>query len=197
VSRRRVTTYHIQAKPGVVSNNGRLVKVDSQNEAHLAEWFEQNGFSGLWQRSNVGAVNGGSRYTNDFELSVSHDGRTRRAIVEAKPYKSALTPSIIRRMQGTASFYKTDLLLLYAQKENAWYRIDAKTSAITDYDIPIPGTVPLNSLPKSLSLTAEKRGNRYYQRQFNPLGWLADLVIGLIQGPKPKRRHRKPPKNKR
>jgi len=181
----------IPPRPGIVVVNGRRIKVDSQNEAKLIAWFEKNGFSGLWVRTNVGAVVGKSRYTNDFELSVKHNGKTVRAIVEAKPYKRALGSTIIRRMQGVASFYKTDLLLLYTRRENAWFRIDIQTGKLTEYGIPIPGNAPLNTLPKSFSLTSEKLGNRYYQRKFNPIGWFADLGIELIRGPQKRTRRRK------
>ena len=136
----------------------------------------------------MGSVAGKSRYTNDFELSVLHNGRSQRAIIEAKPYKSKLTTDIARRMRETANFYRTDLFLLFVRDKNKWYRIDHKTGELREYGTPVPGTVPLSKLPKALSLTAEKRGGKYYQRRFNPGGWLADLVIGLIQGPKPKRR---------
>lgn len=180
--------YRYKARPGVVEVNGKRIHVDSQNEAKLIGWFEASGFSGLWQRTNLGAANGGSRYTNDFELSVLDGGQTKRAIIEAKPFKRALTPNIVKRMQGTAAYYKTDLMLLYARQENAWYRIDAKTGAISDCGVPVPGKLPLSRLPKPFSLTAEKRGGRYYARRFNPVGWLADVVIGIVQGPKPKRR---------
>lgn len=175
--------YRIQARPETLIINGKKVHVDSQNEKKLIEWFESNGFSGLWRRSEIGAVVGKSRYTNDFELSVLHDGVTKRAIVEAKPYKSALTPSIVKRMQGIASFYKTDLFLLFSRRDNSWHRIDLATGTLIKYDTPLPGLKPLSKLPRAMSLTSEIRGNHAYQRRLNPLGWLADVVIGVIQGP--------------
>ncbi len=186
-----VIMYHIKAKPGVVTINGKPIKYDSQNELKLIEWLERSGFSGLWQRNNIGAVNGSSRYTNDFELSVLHDGQTKRAIVEAKPYKTALTPNIIKRMQGTMSFYKTDLLLLYIRDNNTWYRIDAVGSGLSEYGNPVPGLVPPAKLPKSFSLTTEKRAGKQYHKPLNPVRWVATLIEEVVRGPKPKRRHKK------
>lgn len=181
---------HIQARPGVVTVGGKQIRVDSQNEAKLIEWFERSGFSGLWQRQNTGAINGSSRYTNDFELSVLHNGETKRAIVEAKAYKKAFTPYVFRRMQGTMSFYKTDLLLLYTRNNNTWYKIDSADGSLTEYGIPQPGLLPLSKLPRSMSFTTEKLHGRHYQKPFNPLRWIALLIEEIIRGPKPPKKRR-------
>lgn len=190
-----MSAYYRKARASTEVFNGKSIQFDSQNEVQLAHWFEANGFNhanGMWERP-VGTSNGTSRYTHDFELSVYDEisGQTKRAIVEAKPYKAALTPSIIRRMQGVAINFKTDLLLLFSRQENSWYRIDPVDGNITPTQPPLPGRVPLNKLPKAFSLTYEKQGDKYYARRFNPIGWFADVVIGLIQGPKPKKRRRK------
>lgn len=188
--------YHTKAKPSVIIFDGKPVSFDSQTEARMAMWLEQHGFQNRWRRIATGAANGGSHYTGDFELAVQHNGKTKRAILEVKPHKEALTPNIIQRMHGVASYYNTDLLLLYADSTNSWHYIDRHSARLIDCIAPLPGTKPLNKLSKPISLTAEKHAGRYYNRKLNPLGWLADLVIGIIQGPKPKRRKRKTTKRR-
>lgn len=179
--------HNIKAKPGIVVINGKQIPVDSQNEAHMIAWLERAGFTDRWRRIVSGAVVGGSHYTGDFELAVQHAGKTRRAILEVKPYKKALTANILRRMRGVASYYNTDLLLMYANQTKSWHRIDVVTGVMEDCQPPTPGDKPLSKLPKIISLTAKKHAGRYYGRKFNPLQWLADLVIGIMQGPKPRR----------
>lgn len=183
-------SYPIKAKPGYIEINGKRVHVDSQLEGRVLLELEANGFHDRWQRTEIGVTIGKSRYTPDLDLAVEYAGRTQRVPVEIKPYKRALTPGIIKRIVGVSSYYKTDLFLLYANREKMWYRFDYAARTLVEFGMPVPGAVPLSKLPKTISLSSQKFRGKYYQKKLNPVGWFADLMIGLIQGPKPKRRRR-------
>lgn len=188
--------YRIPAKPGWVEISGKRLWVDSQLEAKVLRWLEANGFADRWDKTNMGAVIGKSRYTPDIELAVELDGTTHRAIVEIKPYITAFRAKDIRRMQGIAGYYKTKLLLLYADREKSWYRIDTKTGEQSSFDTPIPGHLPIKSLPKSFSLTSQISGKHAYHRPFSPLRWFAELLEFIILGPKRKpKNHRRKRRN--
>ena len=184
-------SYRIKANASYVTINGKRIHVDSQLEGRVLHELEASGFHDRWQRTEIGVTIGNSRYTPDLDLAVEYGGKTQRVPVEIKPYKLALTPSTIKRIIGVSSYYKTDLFLLYAGREKMWYRFDYATQTLIEFGLPVPGVAPLSKLPKTISLSSQKFRGKYYQRKLNPVGWFADLVIELIQGPKPKRRYRR------
>lgn len=172
----------------------RIVTVDSHLEERVLRKLDENGFRGLWAKPSIGINVNRSNYTPDIELSVQLDGMTHRAVVEIKPAANFFTPYICRRMIGIARHYHTKLLLLYAEKEDSWYRIDCKTGVLSQCGAPVPGNIPIKKLYKPLSIPAAKVYSHYYDKAALPaLGKaLMSFIIEALLAPfiTPKRRRR-------
>lgn len=177
---------------------GISATVDSLLEERVIRHLDSNGFHGLWDKPLVGLNVGDSNYTPDIELSVQMDGMTHRAIVEIKPAKRFLTSNILRRMIAIAGYYHSHMLLLYADKEKSWYRIDVKTSAVLPCAPPTPGSIPIAKLYKPASLPSRSVYNHAYTKAALPTMGNAfiEFLIALIAAPfgsssQPRRRKRR------
>lgn len=196
--------YRIPSNRHWANIGGEHIFVDSNLEEKILSNLEATGFAERWRRLEHGLNVGANNYTPDLELSVQHDGLTHRALVEIKPYKQAFTPYISERMRGVAKHYATNLLLLYADKENTWYRVDIKTGELENFGVPIPGMLPISKLYKPITLPAKRVYNHTYVKKFRPvMGALnltaklvADSAEAIVVGPK-KLKHRRTSRRKK
>lgn len=176
---------------------GQRVFFDSDLEERVLRDLEANGFSGRWHKPDFGLNVRRYNYTPDIELSVQFEGMTHRALVEIKPYRQAFSNYISRRMRHVAGYYFSDLLLLYADKEKRWYRIDRKTGALSDFGRPVPGALPLKKLYKPIGIPAPRVYNHHYKKRLTPVlstvGFLLESIVVVLQGPSmpPRRRSAK------
>ncbi len=167
---------------------GQNVSFDSKLEKRVLEWLDNSGFAGRWHKPTLGINVGDSNYTPDIELSVQYQGMTHRAIVEIKPTLAHFNDYISRRMRGVAPHYYTEMLLLYSEKENTWYRIDMITGTLSVFGIPIPGETPIHKLYKPLTLPAQPIYSHRYNKRLEPikstLKGATNVVEAVITGPK-------------
>ena len=164
----------------VVGN--QTVIVDSYLEEKVLRRLENSSFHNLWIKPTVGLNVGKNNYTPDIELSVQLDGMTHRALVEIKPAVRYFTTYIQKRMVGVAAHYHTQLLLLYAEEEDQWYRIDHKTGMLREFGMPIPGKIPIAKLYKPLALPASSVYNHSYKKAAMPAiaKGLANFMLEII-----------------
>lgn len=180
-----------------VEIGGRTVVVDSFLEERVIRALDARGYSGRWFKPFVGVNVGAKRYTPDLELSVQEDGMTHRAIVEIKPALSFFTPDISRRMRGIAKHYYSKILLLYADAEKSWYRIDIKTGRLDPCHLPPPGEIPISKLWRPVTMRAPRAKSHFYRRKasltitHHALNVISDIAATVFVGPrkpKPKRK---------
>jgi hypothetical protein len=195
-----VARYQNSAKPRKVSIGDNEVIVDSALEEYVLRQLEEHGFHGLWIKPLVGLNIGSSNYTPDIELSVQIDGKSQRALVEIKPARDYFTKYIFRRMKGVANYYQTKILLLYADKQKSWYRIDYGTGKLTRCELPEAGLIPIEKLYKPLAMPARRIYSHHYKRPFfltiagMSLDFVAEIIRLVFAGPKRAKRKRKPNK---
>jgi hypothetical protein len=163
----------------------KSVIVDSQLEERVIRYLDSHGFHDRWDKPAVGLNVGASNYTPDVELSVLVDGMTHRAIVEIKPAKHYATPYILHRMANVAAYYHSNVLLLYADQERSWYRIDIKTHTLTPCTFPTPSTIPIAQLYKPASLPAQSVYDHQYTKAALPTigNAFLEFVVALITAP--------------
>lgn len=186
--------YYGKPKRQRIAIGGKNIWFDSKLELSLAEWFEANGFAERWQRPSGIEVNG-ARYTYDFELAIQRGAKTVRALIEVKPAKKYITPAMRTRMILTAQHYKDSVILLYFGGEKKWYELEPKTRKLIATTTPLPGAVKLKSLPKPLTLPSSRTKSHAYEKRFHPIlssiGFVLNVLIELITGPKTKRKSRR------
>jgi hypothetical protein len=185
--------YRFKAATRQVKIGGKVVSVDSKLEERVIRTLDQNKYT--WRKPTIGLNVGRNNYTPDLELSVQYGKRTHRAIVELKPSKGFFTRYIAKRMAGIASHYNADLLLLYADKEKAWYRLNAKTGTLSPFDLPSPGAIPIHKLYNPVSVMARGVYSHRYIRKIRPIAaslkFLTDMLefgIKALFGPQKRRR---------
>lgn len=187
-----------------VEIGGKKVTVDSQLEERVLLWLENHGFHERWRKPDVGLHYLGSNYTPDIELLIELDGMTHLAIVEIKPVlegRYGFSPYIFKRMRQAAKLYFSKVLLLYVDKTQTWYRIDAKTGELTEFGTPKPAAKTIDISYKPFTIPSRSIwSHRYKQRLdhalFNSvLNFTADVlkafVVALFTNPKPRRRRRR------
>ena len=176
---------------------GKVVRVDSLLEERVIRAFEENGYAGRWFKPIVGINVGLKRYTPDLELSVQENGQTHRALVEIKPAVSFFTPDISKRMRGVAKYYHSKILLLYADTEKAWFRIDIKTGRLDPCHVPPPGEIPISKLWRPAYAKAPRAYSHLYKRRLGvtvahkSLNIISEIIAAVFMGPGQARRRKK------
>lgn len=168
-----------------VAIGNQKVVVDSKLEERVLRHLEETGFQNLWLKPSKGVHLGKDNYTPDIELSVEIDGQTHLAVVEIKPTKPHFTQNQKRRMIGIAGHYKTDVLLLYTEKQDRWYRIDAKSGQLTEFGAPRPGAILIKDLYKPWTIPARPvYSHRYRQAAIPAIGnGILDTIVAILASP--------------
>jgi hypothetical protein len=190
-----MSAYRGVIKSRTITISNKSVTVDSNLEERIIRQLDSSGYRGLWERPKQGITVWKYNYTPDIELCVAFEGMTHRALVEIKPEKSSFSRDISKRMRKVARYYHTNVLLLYADKEKQWYRIDRKSGKLSEIALLQPGDRPINKLYQPMSLAGRKIYNHRYRKRLNPLmiflGLVADALDFLLTG-----HTKKPVKNK-
>ena len=182
--------YYKRANQHTAIIGGKKILVDSNLEESVLTWLENNGFHDRWRRLQSGFSVGKNNYTPDLELSVELDGTFHRALVEIKPDKQSFTDYVSRRMRGVAPHYNTQLMLLYADKEKSWYKIDIKTGdlLLLDTNLLLPGKRSIRMIPGRLTVSSRQIYSHKYTKKLNLLSIAAKLSAETLQtiivGPK-------------
>jgi hypothetical protein len=180
--------YNMRGNKHLATIGGKQIMVDSNLEETVLTWLEENGFRGKWRRLEKGFSVGKNNYTPDLELSVELEGKLHRALVEIKPNVEAFTDYVSRRMRGIAPHYHTQLMLLYADKEKSWYKIDIKSGDLTLIEAPSPGKRAINTIPGHITVPTRRIYNHKYVGKLNLLSVAAkaaaDTIQTIVAGPK-------------
>jgi hypothetical protein len=173
--------YNGKALTRTVDIDGKSISVDSALEERVIRQLQQTGYASMWRRTEHGLSVGPYNYTPDLELSLLFEGMIHRALIEIKPAKRYFNADISRRMRGVAPYYLTKLLLLYADQEKQWYRIDIKTGRLSAIKLPPPGGTPIEKLYKPWSLPGKRIYNHSYTKRFNPLFLLLRVIAEILE----------------
>jgi hypothetical protein len=168
--------YKIRGNKHIARIGDKDILVDSDLEERVLRWLEINNYS--YSRSDVGVSYWGSNYTPDVLLSVLYKNETYGAIVEIKPAKSFMTPYILRRMCKAGSKY-SNLLLLYAEKENMWYRINPKTYEFTEFGVPVHGRIPIEGIYSPWSTAAKSVYYHKYKKPVEPVKRVIEFSLDV------------------
>jgi len=185
-----------------VTIGGKTVRVDSYPEERFLHRLEANGFSERWEKPDVGLHQGGKNYTPDVYLMIEYEGLSHRAIVEVKSVlhheKYGFNDYIFRRMRKAARVFYADILLLYVEENNTWYRIDSKTGELSDFGVPVPAKITIDRAYKPFTVRAKSvYAHRYNQRLdraaarsvLSSSASVLETIIQTLFGPaKPKRK---------
>lgn len=192
-----------------ITVGGKTIWVDSKVEERFLQWIEANGFSHRWERPDIGLHAHGKNYTPDIYLMVEHEGRSHRAVVEVKSvlddWKYGFTDYVSRRMRRASRVYLADMLLLFVDDTETWYRVDRKTGMLTEFGVPTPARLTIDKAYKPFTVRARSvRSHRYKQRldgfiAKSALSATADMLEGSIKilfGPTKRKSHRSYRKHK-
>lgn len=193
------------AKSWQVAIGGKTVCVDSKLEERVLEWLEDNGFSNRWDKPDIGLHAGGKNYTPDVYLMIEYEGLSHRAIVEIKPvlhhYIFGFNDYIFKRMCKAARVFFADILLLYVEEDNTWYRINSKTGGLTNFGIPVPARITIDKAYKPLTIRAKSVYSHQYSERLDhamarstlsaTTSVLQTAIQGLFGFTKPKRKTRR------
>jgi len=182
---------------------GKTVWVESKVEERFLQWIDVNGFSNRWERPDVGLHARGKNYTPDIYLMIEHEHMSHRAVIEVKSvldgWKYGFTDYISGRMRPASRVYFSDILLLFVDDTQTWYRIDRKTGSLTEFGVPTPARITINKAYKPLTVPAKPVWSHRYKQRLDSfvaksaLSVTADILEGgvkILFGPTKRRRRR-------
>lgn len=143
--------------------------VESQVEERFLRWIEVNGFSNRWERPNIGLHARGKNYTPDIYLMIEYGGMSHRAVVEVKSVlddqRYGFTDYVSLRMRRASRVYFTDMLLLFVDKTQTWYRVNPKTGSLAEFGVPVPARIPISKAYKPLTVRSTSVWNHRYKQR--------------------------------
>lgn len=184
--------YRIPTRPRQIVIGNQTVIVDSKLEERVIRKLHANGYT--WVKPTKGINVGRYNYTPDLELSVQHNDKSHRAILEIKPGQPFFNTYISRRMLGIRRHYETELFLIYFDQPGAFYRLDTK-GVLAPLELPPPGKIPIHKLYNPVSMKAPAVYSHRYIKKIRPgiagLTILVSILETFAKAMVPPRRRRK------